>query len=98
MYGVIRELKEKVGDVGVEMYVNGCWIQFCLLIVVLIAENESGVQDLVFDSESPSPYKRMVIVLKRRSEVVVFYYPYGVRVECLNMKLGWMEKKIEEVG
>ncbi len=56
MEGVMREMKGKVGEVGVRMYAEGRkWVLNSILFAdktVLIAENESDLQKLVtvFDS------------------------------------------------
>ncbi len=112
MDGVIREMKAKVGDVGVEMCVNGGkWVLNTILFAddtVLIAEYESDLQKVinVFDSvfkrrklKVNTINKSKVMVFERsKSEVVDFACPYRVRVECpKECEIRLNGEKVEEV-
>ncbi len=91
----MREMKGKVGEVGVRMYAEGRkWVLNSILFAddtVFIAENESDLQNLVsvFDSVCKrrklkvNVNKSTVMVCERsRSEVVDFVCPYRVGTEC----------------
>ncbi len=95
MDGVMREMKGKVGEVGVRAYVEGRkWLLNSILFAddtVLIAENESDLQNLVsvFDSAckkrklKANVNKSKVLVCEwSRSKVVDFGCPYRVGIEC----------------
>ncbi len=94
--GVIREMKTKVGEVGMEMRVNdGKWIQLNAVLsdddTVLIAENESDLQKLVnvFNSvckrrklKANINKSKVMVFEKSKSEVVDFACPYRLGVDC----------------
>ncbi len=88
MDGVIREMKAKVDDVGVEMCVNNDkWVLNTIMFAddtVLIADNESDLQKIVnvFDSvckrrkPKVNTNKSKVMASERsKSEVVDFLLP-----------------------
>ncbi len=83
----MREMKGKVGEVGVKMYAEGRkWVMNSILFIddtMFIAENESDLQNLVsvFDSVCKrrklkvNVNKRKVVVCEwRRREVVGFVW------------------------
>ncbi len=92
MDGVMREVKGKVGEVGVKLYnEKRKWVLNSILFAddtMLIAENENDLQKLVsvFDSVCKRrKYKvnvnnsKVLVCERSRSEVVDFVCPYRVR-------------------
>ncbi len=90
MDGVMREMKGKVGEVGIKLYNEGRkWVLNSILFAddtVLIAENESDIQNLVSVFNSACKRRKLkvnvneskVMVCERsRSEVVDFVCPYS---------------------
>ena len=95
MDGVIREMKAKIGDVGVSMSVDGGkWCVNTILFAddtVLIAESEKDLQKLVSEFDNVCRRRKLkvnenkskVMVFERsRSEVVDFADKYRVKTEC----------------
>ncbi len=95
MDGVMREVKGKVGEVGVRMFDEGRkWVLNSILFAadtVLIAENKSALQNFVSVFDSVCKRRKLkvnldkskVMVCERsRSEVVDFVCPYRVGIEC----------------
>ncbi len=93
--GVTREMKAKVGDVGVEMCVNdGKWMLNTILFAdntFLLAKYENDLQKVVnvFDTVCKrrklkvNINKSKVMVFERsKIEVVDFACPYRVRLQC----------------
>ncbi len=74
---VLREMKGKVGEVGVRMYNEGRkWVLNSFLFAddtVLLAENESDLKNLVsvFDSAGK---RRKLEVNVNKSEVICIFY------------------------
>ena len=96
MDGVIREMKARAGNVGVELCTNGDkWVVNTILFAddtVLIAKSENELQKLVgvFDNVCKkrklkvNVNKSKVMVFERgRSEVIDFGRPYRVRVRTM---------------
>ncbi len=93
--GVMREMKGKIGEVGVSMYAEGRkWVLNSILFAddtVLIAENESDLQNWVsvFDSvckgrqlEVHVNKSKVMICEQSIREVVDFVCPYRVGIKC----------------
>ncbi len=110
--GVMREMKGRVGEVGVRMYAEGRkWVLNSILFAddtVLIAENESDLQNLVSVFNCVCKRRKLkvnvnkskVMVCERsRSEAVDFVCPYRVGTECeKRMQNNFECEEIEEVN
>ncbi len=110
MDGVMRERKGKTGEVGVRMYAEGRkWVLNSVLFAddtVLIAENESDLQNLVSVFYSLCKRRKLTVNVNKikvmvcaqsRSEVVDFVCPYrvGIEKEC---KITLNGEEMEEVN
>jgi len=104
MDGVVREVKARAGDVGIELCMDEAkWKLNTLLFAddtVLVAENERDLQKLVLEFNTVCQRQKLKVNVKKSKvmifereehDVIDFGNPYRVRTECkkqCKIKLG----------